>query len=50
MNVFIADAMGATALEYALIAALISLAIIGALSNLGSQMSAMYASIVSAMP
>ena len=50
MNDLIADAMGATAVEYALIAALISLAIIGALSNLGSQMSALYLRIVQAMP
>jgi pilus assembly protein Flp/PilA len=47
---FIADETGATAIEYGLIAALISVAIIGALSQLSSQMDAMYASIVAAMP
>jgi pilus assembly protein Flp/PilA len=41
---------GATAIEYALIAALISLAIISALGSLGSQMTDMYVQIVSAMP
>jgi pilus assembly protein Flp/PilA len=47
---FAAKACGATAIEYALIAALISLAIISALGSLGSQMADMYAHIVSAMP
>jgi Flp pilus assembly pilin Flp len=37
-------------MEYALVAALISLAIIAALANLGSQMANMYVSIVSALP
>src|SRR5215469_10902707 len=47
---FIADEKGATAIEYGLIAALISVAIIGALSQLSGQMDAMYNSIVQAMP
>ena len=47
---FAADGRGATAIEYGLIAALISLAIIVALGTLGSQMDAMYTSIVNAMP
>jgi pilus assembly protein Flp/PilA len=47
---FAAAARGATAIEYALIAALISLAIISALGTLGSQMADMYVRIVSAMP
>jgi pilus assembly protein Flp/PilA len=47
---FATDAWGATAIEYALIAALISLAIITALGSLGSQMADMYVRIVSAMP
>jgi len=47
---FADDERGATAIEYALIAALISLAIISALGSLGSQMADMYARIVSAMP
>jgi pilus assembly protein Flp/PilA len=47
---FTARACGATAIEYALIAALISLAIISALGTLGSQMTDMYLRIVNAMP
>jgi pilus assembly protein Flp/PilA len=47
---FAADALGATAIEYGLIAALISVAIIGALAQLSGQMDAMYTSIVNAMP
>ena len=50
MTYFAADGRGATAIEYGLIAALISLAIIVALGSLGSQMDAMYTSIVNAMP
>ena len=50
MKDFAAKACGATAIEYALIAALISLAIISALGTLGTQMAAMYVRIVSAMP
>lgn len=50
MNYFAADALGATAIEYGLIAGLISVAIIGALSQLSGQMDAMYTSIVNAMP
>ena len=44
------DQNGATAIEYALIAALISLAIISALGTLGSQMADIYVRIVGAMP
>jgi pilus assembly protein Flp/PilA len=47
---FAAKPCGATAIEYALIAALISLAIITALGTLGSQMADMYMRIVNAMP
>jgi pilus assembly protein Flp/PilA len=47
---FVARPCGATAIEYALIAALISLAIITALGTLGSQMADMYMRIVNAMP
>lgn len=50
MSDFIADATGATAIEYGLIAALISVAIIGALSKLSNQLDAMYNSIANAMP
>ena len=49
MNKF-ADARGATAIEYALIAALISLAIIAALGTLGTQMANLYVRISTAMP
>ncbi len=50
MKSFADGTRGATAIEYALIAALISLAIISALGTLGSQMAAIYVRIVSAMP
>lgn len=50
MKAFLAEATGATAIEYGLIAALISIAIIGALSQLSGQMDAMYNRIVNAMP
>ena len=50
MTHFAAAACGATAIEYALIAALISLAIITALGSLGTQMAAMYVRIANAMP
>ena len=50
MRGFAADGRGATAIEYGLITALISVAIIGALSQLSGQMDAMYTSIVNAMP
>ena len=50
MKEFAAKACGATAIEYAVIAALISLAIISALGTLGSQMTDMYVRIVDAMP
>jgi pilus assembly protein Flp/PilA len=50
LKYFAAGERGATAIEYALIAALISLAIITALGSLGTQMAAMYVRIVSAMP
>jgi pilus assembly protein Flp/PilA len=47
---FAADASGATAIEYALIAGLISLVIIGALSNLGTAMGNLFVRISSSMP
>lgn len=50
MNGLMADVFGATAIEYALVAALISLAIIAGLGSLGNQMAALYVRIVSAMP
>ena len=42
---FVKDEAGATAIEYGLIAALIAVAIIGALTTLGGNMSTMYNNI-----
>lgn len=50
MKTFIADASGATAIEYGLITALIAVVILTALDNLRNQMIAMFVSIASAMP
>jgi Flp pilus assembly pilin Flp len=50
VSCFLADAFGATAIEYALVAALISLAIIAGLNNLAGQMADLYVRIISAMP
>lgn len=50
MKDFVAQASGATAIEYALVAGLISIAILGALANLGSQMDALFTSVVTAIP
>jgi len=50
VNHFIADAAGATAIEYGLLAALISCVILAGISTLGGQMQAMYVSISQAMP
>ena len=53
MNIFLKsfadDECGATAIEYGLIAALIAVFLIGALSALGTKMSSEYAEIGSAM-
>jgi pilus assembly protein Flp/PilA len=46
---FLKDESGATAIEYGLIAALISVAIVGGLSSLGSNMDTMYTTISAAM-
>jgi pilus assembly protein Flp/PilA len=43
------DESGATAIEYGLIAALISVAILGGLSNLGGNMDTMYLKISGAL-
>lgn len=40
---------GATAIEYALVASLISIAAIAAMSNLGSRINSMYNNVSSAM-
>ena len=50
MTAFGADASGATAIEYALVAGLISIFIVGALDNLRNQMIALFVGIASAMP
>jgi pilus assembly protein Flp/PilA len=42
---FVADESGATAIEYGLIAALISVAIIGAITLLGTKLSAVFTNI-----
>jgi pilus assembly protein Flp/PilA len=42
---FVKDEAGATAIEYGLIAALIAVAIIGALTTVGSNMGTMYNNI-----
>jgi pilus assembly protein Flp/PilA len=46
---FASDECGATAIEYGLIAALIAVFLIGALSALGTKMSSEYAEIGAAM-
>ncbi len=46
---FMKDESGATAIEYGLIAALIAVAIIGAVGALGSNVAATFSTIASAM-
>jgi len=46
---FIEDEDGATAIEYGLIAALVSVAAIGALSAMGDNLTAMFESVSSAL-
>lgn len=46
---FVKDESGATAIEYGLIAALISVVIIGVLSTLGTTLNAKFAQIESAL-
>ena len=50
MKNFFADAGGATAIEYGLIAGLISVAILSALGALSNQLDALYTSLANAMP
>ena len=47
---FAKDESGATAIEYALIAALLSVAVIAALQTLGTKLSNTYSKIGSVMP
>ena len=49
LNKLIRDEDGATAIEYGLIAALIAVALIGALSSLGSNLSATFTSVSSSL-
>lgn len=49
MSRFAKDESGATAIEYGLIAALISVAIIGALNSLGDALSTTFESVATAM-
>ncbi len=46
---FCADESGATAIEYGLIAALVSVAAIGALTSLGSNLNTMFGTVSNAM-
>ena len=50
MKKFAADDSGATAIEYALIAGLISIIIVGAVGSIGNQVEAMFANLVTKMP
>ena len=44
---FVSDESGATAIEYGLIAALVSVAAIGALTSMGTQLSLMFGKVSS---
>ena len=50
MNDFAIDRTGATAIEYALIAGLIAVVIVGAINNLGTQMGLLFVRVSSSMP
>ena len=49
LHYFLSDESGATAIEYALIAAGISMAIVAALSNIGSSVTNMWTAIRNAL-
>jgi len=49
MKSFVRDESGATAIEYALIASLIAVALVGILSNLGSKLSSEFSEVSSAL-
>lgn len=49
LNNLLRDEQGATAIEYGLIAALIAVAAMGAMSGLGGQLSATFGEVSSAM-
>ena len=46
MKAFAADQRGATAIEYALIAGLVSIIIVGAVTNVGSAVNSLFARVV----
>jgi len=46
---FLADEAGATAIEYALIASLIAIALVTVLTNLGTQLSAEFSEVSSSL-
>lgn len=50
MRAFGADNSGATAIEYALIAGMVSIVIVGAVTNVGSQVSNLFGRVVAAFP
>jgi pilus assembly protein Flp/PilA len=49
LKTFVADDAGATAIEYALIASLLAITLVTVLSNLGTQLSAEFSEISSAL-
>ena len=49
IRVFLADQSGATAIEYALLGSLIAVAIIGALSTLGTKLSSTFSEVGSSL-
>ncbi len=49
LNRFIADEDGATAIEYGLIAALIAVVIIGALTNIGTGLDGKFSAVATAL-
>ena len=48
-KIFVADESGATAIEYGLIAALVSIAAIAALTTLGKQLQAIFTTVGTAL-
>jgi pilus assembly protein Flp/PilA len=49
MKLFVSDESGATAIEYALIASLIAIALVTILTSLGTQLSNVFAEVSSAL-
>jgi len=49
LKTFVADESGATAIEYALMASLIAVVLIGVLTNLGTKLSSEFSEISSAL-